>query len=126
MTDADRDGAAPRDEPALRRARTASRLLDDAVRVPGIGVRVGLDPLLSAAPSPVGDVVGAVLSLYVVHQARRLGVPRPTLARMLVNVGVDAAGGSIPVAGVLFDAVWKANERNLALLERHLHAVADE
>jgi len=104
---------------ALRRVRFASRLLDDAVRIPGTGRRVGLDPVVGLLPI-AGDVLGLALSLYTVAEAARLGVPRRLLARMLVNAGVDAAGGSIPVAGILVDAAWKANARNVALIERHL------
>lgn len=114
------------DEPALRRVQTVARLLDDAVRVPGTDYRIGLDPLLSAAPGPVGDVVGGALSLYIVLEAANLGVPYSTVVRMIANVGVDVAGGSVPVVGTLFDAAWKANKRNLDLLERHLDNVAGD
>jgi hypothetical protein len=108
------------DEAALRRMRAVARVLDDAVRVPGTNVRVGLDPLLSALPSPVSDAVGAGLSLYIVLEAANLGVPYTTIVRMLANVALDFAVGSVPVVGWLFDAVWKANRRNVALVERHL------
>ena len=107
------------DRAALERARTASTLLDEAIRIPGIGYRVGIDPLIGLLPVS-GDAVGAVLSLYIVAESARLGVPRETLARMVVNIAIDTAGGSIPIAGSLLDAVWKANERNVSLLEDHL------
>ena len=113
------------DEAAVRRMQFVRRLLDDSVRVPGTDVRVGLDPLLSALPGNVGDVVGAGLSLYIVLESARLGVSFTTLLRMLANVAVDVAVGSVPVVGVLFDAVWKANARNVELALADL-AAADE
>lgn len=114
------------DEPALRRVQTVAKLLDEAVRVPGTNFRIGLDPILSITPSPVGDAAGAVISLYIVAEAANLGVPYTTIVRMLVNVGVDAAIGSIPVVGALFDAGWKANKRNVDLIERHVDAARQE
>jgi hypothetical protein len=102
------------DEAAVRRMRFVSRLLDDRVRLPGTDFRVGLDPVLGALPG-AGDAVAAGLSLYVVAESARLGVPFTTLLRMLANVAIDVAVGSVPVVGVLFDAVWKANVRNVEL-----------
>jgi hypothetical protein len=106
------------DDP-LARARTLTRLLDSAARVPGTSFRFGLDPLLGLVPG-LGDVAGAALSGYVVLLASRLGAPKTVLVRMLGNVVIDTVGGTIPVVGDLFDAGWKANTRNLALLDEHL------
>jgi len=105
--------------PAVRRSRTVSGLMDEAVRVPGTGFRVGIDPLLGLVPVG-GDTVALALSLYPVAEAVRLGLPKTALARMLLNVGVDFAFGAVPLVGTPFDAVWKANVRNVRLLERHL------
>jgi hypothetical protein len=107
------------DPPALRRCRLVARALDDAVRVPGTSFRVGIDPLLGLLPI-AGDTVTALASLYVVVEAARLGAPGAVLVRMLLNLALDLVAGSVPVVGDLFDAVWKANSRNVALLERHL------
>lgn len=106
---------------ALRRARRASRLLDESIRVPGTDFRLGVDPILSVVPGG-GDAAAAALSLYVVAEAARAGVPTPVLMRMLGNVGVDAVGGSVPVAGTVFDALWKANRRNVKLFEAYVEA----
>ena len=106
------------DDP-LGRARALARLLDSAVRVPGTSFRFGLDPLLGLIPG-LGDVAGAALSSYVVVLASRLGAPRAVIVRMLANVAIDTVAGTVPVVGDLFDAGWKSNSRNLALLERHL------
>ncbi len=106
------------DDP-LARARALTRLLDNAARVPGTSFRVGLDPVLGLVPG-LGDVAGAVLSGYVVILASRHGAPTTVLVRMLGNVVIDTVGGTIPVVGDLFDAGWKSNSRNLALLEQHI------
>jgi hypothetical protein len=66
-----------------------------------------------------GDVAGAILSAYIVFEAARLGIPRETLTQMLVNVIADSTLGSLPIIGDFFDATWKANSRNVALLEAH-------
>lgn len=115
----DTDALSRRERAALDRARTASTLLDEAIRIPGIGYRVGIGPIIGLFPVS-GDAVGAVLSLYVVAESVRLDVPQKTVVKMLVNIALDAGIGSIPVAGDLFDFVWKANERNISLLESHL------
>ncbi|MBX0321863.1 DUF4112 domain-containing protein [Halomicroarcula sp. F13] len=102
----------------VRRLERIARALDESVRVPGIGIRVGLDPLLGLL-LVAGDVVTGLCSLYIVLEAGRLGVSRRTLARMLLNVALDVGIGVVPVVGDLFDALWKANVRNVDL------AVAD-
>lgn len=102
------------DRAAVGRMRFVARVLDDSVRIPGTGVRIGLDPLLGLLPV-AGDAVSGVLSLYIVAESARLGVSYRALARMLAHIGIDVAGGSIPVVGDLFDAAWKANTRNVSL-----------
>lgn len=102
----------------LRRVRIAARLLDDAVGVPFTDRRVGLDSLLGLLPVG-GDAVGALLSLYVILEGYRLGVGRRVLARMAGNVALDFVIGLLPVVGDVFDAFWKANQRNVALIEAH-------
>ncbi|HJU64273.1 MAG TPA: DUF4112 domain-containing protein [Gemmatimonadaceae bacterium] len=102
-----------------RATRALTRLLDEAIPIPGTGMRVGLDPILGLVPG-LGDVVGGALSGYVIILASRHGAPPAVLARMLGNVVLDSAVGAVPLLGDLFDFGWKANTRNLALLERHL------
>ena len=106
---------------SLTRVRTVSDLLDNALRVPGTNIRVGLDPLVGLIPG-VGDLVGGLASAYIILEAARAGAPTSVLLRMLGNVGIDTALGAIPVAGDLFDVGWKSNARNVRLLERHLEA----
>ena len=104
-----------------RRVRALARLLDNAITVPGTSWKIGLDPIIGLIPG-VGDMVGAVLSGYIVLEAVRAEVPTFTLARMLVNVGIDTLLGAVPAVGDVFDAAWKSNAMNVALLESHLVA----
>lgn len=105
-------------EEEVRQVAKVVRWLDDLVRVPGTRFGIGLDPLLGLVPV-VGDAISGFVSLSVLAVARRRGVPSVVLARMLLNVGIDTLVGMVPVVGDVFDVVWRANIRNLALLERH-------
>lgn len=80
---------------------------------------MGADSLVGLIPG-LGDVMGGALSAYIIVEAARLGVPRHVLVRMVANLGVDMAVGSVPVLGDLFDVAFKANRRNMNLVERHL------
>ncbi|WP_254524892.1 DUF4112 domain-containing protein [Natrinema caseinilyticum] len=110
------DGDLPEsiDRAALDRMQTVAHALDKGIRVPGTEFRFGLDPIAGILPG-AGDSAAAVVSLYIVAESARMGVSRSTLLRMLAVVAVDAVGGSVPVLGVIFDAFWKANTRNLSL-----------
>ncbi|MFB6196650.1 MAG: DUF4112 domain-containing protein [Halobacteriaceae archaeon] len=102
------------DRAAVRRMQVVAKVLDDSIRVPGTKYRVGIDPILSALPV-AGDIIGGGFSMYIVLESARLGVSYITLLRMMANVALDVAGGSIPYVGDVFDAAWKANKRNLEL-----------
>jgi hypothetical protein len=107
---------APAVHGAVRRARWISRVLDDLFRVPGTERRVGLDPFFGLVPG-LGDWLPLLLSLDLLVSAARLGAGSAVLARMLGNIVLDAVVGTVPLVGDLFDLGWKANRRNLALLE---------
>ena len=68
----------------------------------------------------IGDAITTLMSLYIVREARALGVPRWIVARMLANVAIDGVVGAVPLVGDMFDVAWKANRRNMALLQKHL------
>ncbi len=119
------DTPSKRPEPGpLRRARFISRILDDLVRIPGTRRRIGLDPFVGFLPG-VGDWLPLVVSLDLLFSAARLGAGGWVLARMLGNIALDALVGTVPLAGDLFDLGWKANRRNLALLEELLDHPVD-
>ncbi|HEX7336399.1 MAG TPA: DUF4112 domain-containing protein [Gemmatimonadales bacterium] len=109
--------------PELDRLRAVSRLLDNAFTIPGTNLRFGFDALIGLVPG-IGDALGALFSAYLILQARRLGAPKSVINRMIANVGVDTVVGWVPVLGDLFDVGWKANNKNLALLEQHLQQPA--
>ena len=113
------------DDAERRRSRlvTLARTLDSAVRIPGTNVRFGLDAVIGLVPG-VGDLAGGAIAAYIVLAAAREGAPPSLLARMLLNVAIDTAVGSVPVLGDAFDVAWRANARNVAQLERHVAAPA--
>jgi hypothetical protein len=100
-------------------ARTLARILDNAFGIPGTRIRIGLDPIIGLIPG-IGDLVGSGLSAYILWLGARAGAPVPVLARMLINILIDMLVGSLPLVGDLFDAGWKANQRNVDLLEDYL------
>ena len=104
---------------SLERVRTLARVLDSAVKIPGTNIRFGVDPLVGLIPG-LGDIAGALLSGYIVLVATRLGASAPVVARMLLNIAIDTILGSVPVLGDMFDVAWKSNQKNVALLERHV------
>jgi hypothetical protein len=89
--------------------------LDEALPIPGTSQRVGFDALIGLIPG-VGDTIGALLSTYIIVEAARRGASVWMVARMLGNVGIETVIGAIPLLGDLFDVVFKANQRNLAIL----------
>lgn len=102
----------------LVRFRTMARLWDEAIRLPIIG-RVGLDAVVGLVPG-IGDITGGLIAGYGLVIAARLRAPAPILLRMLMNIAIDTIGGVVPLVGDLFDSQWRANTRNLVLLEAWL------
>ena len=96
------------DAERLKRLKAVAHLLDDAVEVPVLGFRVGLDPLLGLLPG-AGDVVSATFSGWMVVTAARMGATPATLLRMLGNLGLDLLSGAVPLVGDVFDIAFKAN-----------------
>ena len=101
--------------PDLRRYAT---VLDKAFRIPGTNIRFGLDPIIGLIPG-LGDLASPVFASLLVVEGARLGIPRIVLIRMVVNALIDAVIGAIPFAGAVGDIFFRANTKNLALLERH-------
>lgn len=103
----------------LDEVRRLARLLDTRWKIPGIGVRFGIDPVLGLVPG-AGDLVAGAISTYVIVKAHRLGAPKSMLVRMAGNVAVDTVVGAVPILGSVFDLFYKASTRNLRLLQTHL------
>jgi hypothetical protein len=116
-----RSAFAPQRSRAERIARldALASLLDTAFVLPGTQVRFGLDALIGLVPG-IGDAITMAMSLYIVHEARQLGAPGHVLLRMLANVAFDGVIGAVPLVGDAFDVMWRANRRNMALLQRWL------
>jgi len=102
----------------LERLRWIAQLLDSRYRVPGTQIRFGLDPVLDLIPG-IGDLVSPIFALLVIVQGLRQRVPKVILLRMLFNALIDALIGAVPLVGAVGDVFWRANLRNLDLLERH-------
>lgn len=109
----------------LKRIRRLSRLMDTAIRIPGLGFRIGLDPIIGLIPG-AGDLVSTGFSAYIIFLATQFGLPGQDLKKMILNVALEAVVGTVPLAGDLFDAFYKSNIRNLAILEEHLTKVEPE
>lgn len=101
------------------RLKRLAWLLDSSIPIPGTRFSIGLDPLIGLFPV-AGDLIGVLLSSYILREAAALGVSRSILARMAFNVALEGLVGMIPVAGDVFDALYKANQRNVRLLNDYL------
>jgi hypothetical protein len=109
------------------RRTAAERLawwLDSAFAVPGTRFRIGFDALIGLIPG-LGDLVGTLFSSYIIAIAASQGLPRSALVRMAINVGVEAIVGVVPILGDVFDATWKANQRNVRLMQQFRGAPSD-
>jgi hypothetical protein len=103
----------------LQRLRKLSDLWDRSIGVPGTQFRVGLESLVGLLPVG-GDFIGILMSTYILLQVIEFKLPVSVLVKMLFNIIIDGSVGSIPVLGDFFDTTWKANTKNVNLLEAHL------
>jgi hypothetical protein len=94
-------------------------LLDSSIRIPGTRFTIGIDALIGLFPF-IGDLIGVALSSFILKEAARLGAPKSVLVRMSFNVALEGLVGMVPLAGDVFDAAFKANLRNVRLLESWL------
>ncbi|MEO7558008.1 MAG: DUF4112 domain-containing protein [Gammaproteobacteria bacterium] len=110
---------AKEDRASRDRLSRVAWLLDSSIPVPGTRFRIGIDSLIGLIPG-FGDAVGALLSSYILAEAARLGMPKSTLIRMGLNIALETVVGMVPIAGDIFDMAWKANQRNVRLLDAYL------
>lgn len=106
-------------EQSLARLDTLATVMDSAFRIPGTNVTMGVDALLGLVPV-IGDAISAVISSYLIFEAKQLGASKLTLARMSGNVAIDTVIGAVPFFGDVFDVAYKANTKNIALLKKHV------
>lgn len=109
------DEKLPKDLVALRRF---AFYMDEAFSIPGTPFKVGIDALLGLIPG-IGDIIGGLLSTWIVIGALRHRVPGRVIMRMLLNIGIDLLIGAVPVAGDAFDFMYEENVKNMRLLEKH-------
>lgn len=109
----------------LNRIRRISRLMDTAIGLPGTKFRIGIDPILGLIPG-AGDLISTGVSAYILYLAARHRLPGNLLRQMIFNVALESLVGTVPLVGDFFDAAFKSNVRNLALLEQHLQAAAPD
>lgn len=102
-----------------RRIEMLEKLLERSFVIPGTRVPVGIDAIAGLVPV-AGDLITAAMGLYLVWEARNLGMSKWQIARMLGNVGFDSLVGAVPVAGDLFDFMFRSNTRNLRIIRKHL------
>ena len=103
-------------EEKLLRLKRLSHKLDEAFTVPGTERKIGIDPIIGLIPG-AGDLVGGMLSLYIMHAGISMGASRKDIIRMFGNIALEFIIGCIPIVGDLFDATWKSNQRNVKLIE---------
>ena len=106
-------------ERAVKRLDALAHLMDDRYELPIIRTKIGLDPLIGLIPGG-GDWATWAIGLYIFWEAVRLGMPVHVLARMVANLGVDLMGGYVPVAGDVFDVLYRSNKRNVELVRGYL------
>lgn len=104
---------------SLEHLRAITQLFDQAFPIPGTKWRFGLDALFGLVPG-LGDIAGALVAVYALHIARRLNAPSAVQLHMLSNIALDAVIGMVPILGDLFDFAFKAQTRNLALLDAYV------
>ena len=102
----------------LRRVERLAKVLDEAVRIPGTQIKLGLDAVIGLIPV-VGDAAGLMLGSWLIYEAHRLGTPAKLKWQMARNVAVDAVAGLVPVLGDLVDLAYRSNRRNVRLLRKH-------
>lgn len=102
----------------IKRAKFAAKLLDSQFSI--AGVRFGIDPIINLVPW-LGTVMGALLSLYILRIGYDIGLSKKDLLTMVGNIGLDFIVGAVPYLGIIFDVIYKANIRNIKILEKYSH-----
>lgn len=112
------EGRVVPDAERLAKIERLAYLMDESIALPGTDKRIGLEALLGLIPG-LGDLATAVISLHIISEAKKLGVPKTIVSKMIWNVVVDTVVGAVPGVGDVFDAFWKANRKNIELVKEH-------
>jgi Domain of unknown function (DUF4112) len=100
---------------SIARVKRIARIMDTAWGIPGTKMRFGADSLIGLVPG-AGDLVTMGISLYMLAEAHRLGIPKSILLKMAGNIAVDTGIGAVPLVGDVFDLFFKSNRKNAKLL----------
>ena len=103
-------------EEKIIRLKRLSERLDETFKIPGTDYKIGIESIIGAIPL-VGDLIGGIISTYIMYSGIKMGASPRIIAQMAANIAIDFAIGSIPIVGDLFDFVWKANKKNVELIE---------
>ena len=105
-----------RNEEKLLRLKLLSERLDELTKIPGTNQKVGIDAIIGLIPI-LGDFIGAVFSTYIMYSGIKMGVSSKVVTKMAANIAIEFIIGWIPIIGDIFDVLWKANKRNVELIE---------
>ena len=103
-------------EEKLLRLKLLSKRLDDSIKIPGTNQKFGIDAIVGIIPI-LGDFIGVIFSAYIMYSGIKMGVSPKIVTKMAMNIAIDFIIGSFPVIGDIFDVLWKANKRNVELIE---------
>ena len=103
-------------EEKLLRLKLLSERLDDSIKIPGTNQKIGIDPIIGLIPI-LGDFIGVIFSTYIMYSGIKMGVSSKIVKKMATNLAIEFIIGSIPIIGDIFDALWKANKKNVELIE---------
>jgi len=107
-------------EERLLRLKLLSNRLDEIITIPGTKYKIGSDPIIGAIPV-VGDLLGSIISIYILYSGSKMGLPVKVISKMCLNIGIDFIFGLMPIIGDIFDMGWKANKRNVELIENNIN-----
>ena len=103
-------------EEKLLRLKLLSERLDNSIKIPGTNQKIGIDAIVGIIPI-LGDFIGVIFSTYILYSGIKMGVSSKIVKKMAANIAIEFIIGSIPIIGDIFDALWKANKRNVELIE---------
>ena len=103
-------------EEKLLRLKLLSKRLDDSIKIPGTNQKFGIDAIVGIIPI-LGDFIGVIFSVYIMYSGIKMGVSSKIVKKMAANIAIEFIIGSMPIIGDIFDALWKANKRNVELIE---------